>query len=200
MKELQCGVPQGSCLGPLLFSIFANDLPLVLKCAWTVTYADDTTLYLPATSIEKLSVDLSEQLQLVVKWVCNNKMILNLTKTKSIVFESNSKLKLKPQLNLSVKSVPIEQVEETRLLGGMLDSRLKWSKRIENIVIVMARGLSVIIKRCAKILPHYCISQIVQTIVLSYLDYCPVVWLSTSSKDLEKLQLVQNRAAQLETI
>lgn len=47
---------------------------------------------------------------------------------KSIVFGSNSKLKLKPQLNLSVKSVPIEQAEEIRLLGVMLDSRLKWSE------------------------------------------------------------------------
>ncbi len=44
----------------------------------------------------------------MVKWVQNNKMVLYLTKTKNIVFESNSKLKLKPQLNLSVKSVPID--------------------------------------------------------------------------------------------
>ncbi len=50
VKELQCGVPQGSCLGPLLF--FTNDLPLVLKRARGLVYADDT-LYLPATSIEK---------------------------------------------------------------------------------------------------------------------------------------------------
>ncbi len=121
VKELQCGVPQGSCLGPLLFSIFTNDLPLVLKRARAVMYADDTTLYLPATSIEKWSADLDEELQLVVKWVRNNKMVLNLTKTKSIVFGSNSKLKLKPQLNVSVKSVPIEQVEEIRLFGVILD-------------------------------------------------------------------------------
>ncbi len=109
-------------------------------------------------------------------------MVLNLTKNKSIVLASNSKLK--PQLNLSVKSVPTEQVEEIRLLGVMLDSRLKWSKQIENMVVVMGRGLSVI-KRCAKILPQYCISQIVQTMVLTYLDYCPVVWSSASSKDFK---------------
>ncbi len=45
VQELQCGVPQGSCLGPFLFSIFTNDLPLVLKYARTVMYADDTILY-----------------------------------------------------------------------------------------------------------------------------------------------------------
>ncbi len=126
-------------------------------------YADDTTLYLPATSIEKVSADLDEELQLVVEWVRNNKMVLNLTKTKSIVFGSNFKLKLIPQLNLSVKSV--QQVEEIILLGVILDSRLKWSKQIDNMVIVMGRGLSVI-KRCAKMLPQYCISQIVQAMVL----------------------------------
>ncbi len=117
----------------------------------------------------------------MVKWVWKNKMVLNLTKTKSIVFGSNSKLK--PQLNVSVKSVPIEQVEEIRLLGVMLDSVLKWSKQIENIVIVTGRGLSVI-KRCAKYLPQYCISQIVQKNgSYLFLDSCPVVRSSTSSKD-----------------
>lgn len=67
---------------------------MVLKCAKAVLYADDTTLYLPATSIDKLSVDLDEELQSVVKWVQNNEMVLNLAKTKSTVFGFNSKLLL----------------------------------------------------------------------------------------------------------
>ncbi len=62
------------------------------------------------------------------------------------MFGSNSKLK--PLLNVSVKSVLIEQLEEIRLLGVILDSRLMWSKQIENMVLLMGRGLSVI-KRCA---------------------------------------------------
>ena len=60
----------------------------------------------------------------------------------------------------------------------------------------MGRGLAVI-KRCAKLLPQEYIPQIVQTLVLTHLDYCPVVWSSASNKDLDKLQLVQNRAARL---
>lgn len=64
------------------------------------------------------------------------------------------------------------------------------------MVVIMGKGLSVI-KRCTKFLPQQCIAQVVQTMVLSNLDYCPVVWSSASNKDLDKLQLVQNRAARL---
>ncbi len=86
----------------VVISIFTNDHPLVLKHAKAVMYADDTTLYLPATSMEKLSF--------TTLVTTNNKMVLNLTKTKRTAFGSNSKLTLKPQLHVSVKSVPIEQV------------------------------------------------------------------------------------------
>ena len=87
----------------------------------------------------------------------------------------------------------MEQVEETKLLGAILDTELKQSKQIEETSAVMGRGLAVI-KRCASYLPQECISYIAQTLVFTHLDYCPVVWLN---KDLEKLQLVQNRATRV---
>lgn len=90
----------------------------------------------------------------------------------------------------------MEQVDETKHLGVILDSRLKGSKQIEKTLAVMGRGLAVI-KRCVHFLPHQCIYQIVQILVLTLLDYCSVVWSSASNKDLEKLHLIQNRAAQL---
>ncbi len=131
----------------------------------------------------------------MLQWVWNNKRVKNKNK-KNINIEFGLNSKLKPQLNLFLTSVPIEQLEEIRLLEVMLDRRLKWLKHIENMVIVMGRGLSVI-KRCATFLPQYCISQIEQTMVLTYLDSCPVVWSSTSSKDLEKWQFVQNKVTQI---
>ena len=194
--QLQSGVPQGSCLGPVLFSIFTNDLPLVLDQTTAVMYADDTTLYMPAKSIDYLTVTMNTELQSVITWVNSNKLVLNLAKTKSIVFGSKLKMKNKPLLNLLVKETPIQQVEETKLLGIILDSKLTWSKQVDKTVAAMGRSLSVI-KRCTNYIPQKCIPQIVQTLALTHLDYCPMVWSSAAKKDLAKLQLVQNRAARV---
>ena len=92
--------------------------------------------------------------------------------------------------------MPIEQVEDTKLLGITLDSKLTWSKQVDQTVAAIGRSLSVI-KRCAKYIPQQCIPQIVQTLALTHLDYCPMVWSNAAKKDLLKLQLVQNRAARI---
>lgn len=60
--KVQPGIPQGSGLGPLMFTIFTNDLPLVLDGAKVSMYANDTTLYIAATNVEDLSIALNKDL------------------------------------------------------------------------------------------------------------------------------------------
>jgi hypothetical protein len=64
------------------------------------------------------------------------------------------------------------------------------------MVVKMGKGLSVI-KRCSAFLTPHSTKQVLQALVLSYLDYCPVIWSSAAKKDLVKLQLTQNRATHL---
>jgi hypothetical protein len=64
------------------------------------------------------------------------------------------------------------------------------------MVVKMGRGLS-IIKRCSAFLRTHSTKQVLQALVLSYRDYCPVIWSSAAKKDLVKLQLAQNRVARL---
>jgi hypothetical protein len=80
-----------------------------------------------------------------------------------------------------------EQVEETNLLGVTVDCKL---------VIKMGRGLSVI-KRCFAFLTSQSTRQVLQDLVLSHLDYRPVILSSGVKKDIGKSQLSYNRAAQL---
>ena len=77
---VECGIPQGDCLGPLMYSIFTNDLPQVLRSANLSMYADDTTVYASAKTAEELTVILNRELSSIAKWVLENKMVLNLAR------------------------------------------------------------------------------------------------------------------------
>jgi hypothetical protein len=131
--QVESGFSQGCFLGPLLFSIFTNDMPLTLSKASVSMYLDDSTLYTSATTATEMTATLNKELQLVSEWVARNRLVLNISKTKSLVFGTNHSLNPEPQLNLVMNNVEIEQVEVTKLLGVSLDCKLSWSKHLSII-------------------------------------------------------------------
>ena len=84
------GVPQGSILGPILFSIYVNDLPLVPRSCLTESYVDDTKLYIsfPVHDWAKAVADLNADLLYIRNWCFENRLLLNPDKTKLIVYRS----------------------------------------------------------------------------------------------------------------
>ena len=98
VKHVKRGVPQGRSLGPLLFSIFTNDLPLALNKACVSMYADDSSIYTSATTANET---INKELQSDLEWVASNKLVLNISKTKNIVFGTNHSLIRFPSGRLS---------------------------------------------------------------------------------------------------
>lgn len=80
------GVPQGSTLGPLLFSIFINDLPSICSNCLAHLYADDTVIYTSNSDIIQIQNSLQSDFNLVQKWLYNNKLVLNKKKSCSMLF------------------------------------------------------------------------------------------------------------------
>ena len=189
-----CGVPQGSCLGPLLYFIFVNDLPHVLKSACIEIYVDDTTMYVSAENVVCINKLLQDELLLVSNWVTENKLKLNVVKTKSIIMGSRYMLRSNPEISLVLHGAAIEQVRKTKLLGVIIDETLSWSAHINKIVSKMSSNISVI-RRGAQLLTASTVKLALQSLVLSSLDYCPTIWSGAAKQDLDKLQLTQNRAA-----
>ena len=81
MKEINCGAPQGSCLGPRLFLIYINSLPFSLQKSHVSMYADDTTISLSSKSNSDLQNDLNLDILKLQDWLHANKLSLNVVKT-----------------------------------------------------------------------------------------------------------------------
>ena len=195
-RYVDCGIPQGSCLGPLLYSIFTNDLPLAVKQASLTMYADDSTLYYAASTCSELNQVLTVELNRVYDWIRSNKLVLNPSKTAAMLFGSSKKLAQESKLNLIIDGQHIQQVKKTKLLGVHLDGELSWSDHINKIAAKMGAGIGAA-RKFAPFLPPLLLNQIVCSLVLCHLDYCTGVWSSASKGLINKLQIMQNKAARL---
>ena len=132
-KHISCGVPQGSVLGPLLFLLFINDLPLYTNNVFTDLYADDTTLYDVQDSMEQIENNLQIALNNLHIWCRSNGMILNSSKTKIMLVTTNQKRQRLSNDNIDLKfnNETLNMISNDKILGVFVDNNLTWSDHIE---------------------------------------------------------------------
>ena len=120
-KSVTCGVPQGSILGPLLFLIYANDLPGSVEFSSARMFADDTTLTASGESVLDAEVAINHDLANIKQWLSANKLSLNLVKTECLLIGSRHNINnLFHALKVHVGDIPIKRVKETKALGSIL--------------------------------------------------------------------------------
>ena len=91
--EIHVGVPQGSILGPLLFSIYMNDLPNVVQICELNLYADDMEMHCSDANLASTERDLQQDIQSVNSWLCVNLLTLNIRKSNVMLIGSHQELR-----------------------------------------------------------------------------------------------------------
>ena len=132
VSPINASVPQGSILGPLLFSVFIDDL--VDNCENQLyLYADDSTLFAPMRYVnERASVlaSLNRDLEKMRVWAANWKVTFEPTKCKALML-SRKRMPTIPDLYFGITKLAVEK--ELTILGVTFDSKLLWSKHISDI-------------------------------------------------------------------
>ena len=145
-RLISTGVPQGSILGPLLFIIFINDLPKSSTFFSTRLYADDTSLTASGSDLDSLLCKINNHLPVVYEWLCSNKLTLNLTKTKFLIFMPPQKESYNLYQPLTVANVHLKKSFRVKYLGVYIDCHLTWHDHIDYICGKITKNINIMVK------------------------------------------------------
>jgi hypothetical protein len=194
-----CGVPQGSVLGPLLFNLFINDLPLYVSNPSVINdlFADDNSMHSSAPDIETVQSNLQQGLNEISDWCLENKMVLHPGKTKCMVIASRQKHQLTPlNLSLFLDSKEIQQVTEHRLLGVIIDEKLSWKTHIEFVCKQVSRNIY-LLSQLSNYVSMNALKLFFHAHCMSHINYASSIWCNASEVHLLKLNSLHKRAAKI---
>ena len=193
------GIPQGSILGPLLFIVFINDLPLYVTSSRIDLYADDTTLTSSTnySSIGRIEGTLNSSIAEIVDWAASNKLPINEGKTKAMLITGKRlPSKINEEMTLTIKGTELELVPSAKLLGLEIDSELSFTSHVEKLCKKLSQRIGVL-KKIRSCLPTKQRLLYYNTMIRSVLHYVSSIWTSCDKENLSRVFKLQKRAARV---
>ena len=165
--RVECGVLQGSVLGPLFFLIYVNDMVRACGGLDLVLFADDTNIFAESRDPAGLFGRVSEGLAELGRWFRCNRLTLNFKKTEYVYFGGPGGHRETPG-GLEIEGEQVGRVEGARFLGVWIDEGLKWKGHIEQVRAKVGRLVGVL-GRAATVLGGGSVLSLYNALVLPHL-------------------------------
>ena len=194
IKPIFCGVPQGSTLGPLLFLIFINDLPNSSNLFDFTLFADDCTLTssfkaIPST-YSSVATNINSELITLNEWFNQNKISVNYSKTKYIIFTYGKKVNF-PSIHINQQI--IHQTESIRFLGVFFDEKLNFREHLNYISGKISKWIGILYK-IRDHLPTEVLLKLYKSFIDPYLRYGLEVWFGGFQYLEDSILILQKKA------
>lgn len=183
------GVPQGSHLGPLLFNLFVNDIPVLFKYSDCLMYADDLKLYKCISTVRD-SIDLQRDLNSLHLWCQFNRLDLNISKCRVLSFHR----RLTPVLfGYEIAGDCLERVLEMKDLGVIFDEKMTFNNHIDGIISKAYSRLGFTKRLCADFRDPYTLKSVYCALVRSILEYASIVWCPGYAIHSARIESIQKK-------
>lgn len=190
-KPCNIGLPQGSTLGPVLFTLYINDLPTVCDNVKIQMYADDTIIYTHGKNMTEVADKLTAAMGNVADWLKKSCLTLNLDKTAAMFFTIKSKNVSNPII--TVNGDAISNVSEFKYLGRTLDSSLSFKKHVKKMSNTLKYNLATF-RNIRNSLTLEAAKCFLNTIIIPYFTYCISSWSQANNTTLKPLETLYKRA------
>ena len=193
IRETQCGVPQGSILGPILFVLYINDFSKCHISADSFFYADDTTVVTSDENVEALCEKTNAELQNIYYWLNANKLSLNVAKS---VFMMITNKQNQQTPILKINNIPLTNVKEAKVLGVIIDNKLTFKSHIEHVTRKISK-ITYLIYRLKSYVPLKVIKTLYYSLAYPHLIYNIITWGSASKIATQSLIVQHKRLIRL---
>lgn len=184
------GVPQGSVLGPLLYSLYVLNLKCANLQARYFTFADDTVLVYTGLEAKVLNQIVNADLRVYMQWLLSNKIKINVEKTKYMLFKQKNKIV--ENMDITINDFNLQRVSVIKYLGLHVDENLSWSEHVSNIRQKVMPMIPIMF-RCRGYLSDKSKNIVYNAFFLSHFRYLLPVWGMCGSTIYNKMQVLQNK-------
>jgi len=178
--------PQGSTIAPLLFMLYFNRISECIVHDY-ILFADDLVIYLACTTTHKIISELKVALAELLSWCTTNKLVINFSKTKWMLFSKSNNKELSIAEELTVDDVVIERVKVFKYLGVYFDPSFSFTNHFEHVINKVCSTTAWIFK-IKRLINCSLFKSILHAFIISVIDYCLPIWGNMHDKYLDKLQ------------